>query len=317
MGILLEAKDLKVGYRVEGKILWAVDGVSFQVEEGDIVGLVGESGCGKSTLGISFLRLLPPGSRIEGSLIFNGRDLVKLSEEELRKIRGKEIAMIFQDPMTSLNPVMKIKDHFIETIRTHIDVSEEKALEMSANVLEAVGIPSSRLESYAFELSGGQRQRVMIALALVLNPKLLIADEPTTSLDVIVQAQILDLIASVREKFGVTIILITHDLGVVAQMANRIMVMYAGEIVEIAPTDKLFSSPLHPYTKALLGAVPTIDLNDLELHSLDGSPPNLLNPPRGCRFYPRCFEAMDICKSRNPHVVRISRDRYVKCWKYR
>ncbi|KUK14710.1 MAG: peptide/nickel transport system ATP-binding protein [bacterium] len=316
MEALLEVRRLKVGYNVEGGTLWAVDDVSFSVDKGEIVGIVGESGCGKTTLGLSFLRLLPPGSKLEGELLFDGRDIVKLSEEEIRALRGKEIAMVFQDPMTSLNPVLKIKEHFLETIRTHLALSEEEALKMASEVLGSVGIPPQKLEAYPFELSGGQRQRVMIALALVLKPKLIVADEPTTSLDVVVQAGVLDLIRRLREEFGLTIVLITHDLGVVAQVADRVMVMYAGKVVEIAFTEEFFSAPLHPYSKALLFSVPNLDLEDFDLHSLEGSPPDLLNPPKGCRFYPRCFEAMDICSFKEPEVFRISKSRFVRCWKY-
>lgn len=313
---MLEAKDLRVGYRVNGKVLWAVDGVTFSIREGEIFGIVGESGCGKTTLGLSLLKLLPPGSRIEGELLFRGMDILKLSEEEMRRLRGRDIAMIFQDPMTSLNPVMKVRDHFVETIRTHLDVSEEEAMRMASHALEAVGILPDRLESYAFELSGGQRQRVMIALALVLNPRLIVADEPTTSLDVIVQAQVLDLLSSIRERFGIAIALISHDLGVIAQTADSVMVMYGGEGVEVAPTRELFSAPLHPYTKALLRSVPNVNLEDMEIRSLEGFPPDLLNPPRGCRFHPRCFESMDICMMRAPKAVRVSKSRIVRCWKY-
>jgi len=316
MEVLLEAKNLRVGYKVEDGFLWAVDGVSFFIEKGEIFGIVGESGCGKTTLGLSFLRLLPTGSYLEGELFFDGKDLLKLSEEELRSLRGKEIAMIFQDPMTSLNPVLKIKDHFIETIRTHLDVIKEEAMDMASKALLSVGVPPEKLESYPFELSGGQRQRVMIALALALKPKLIVADEPITALDVVVQAQVLELIRRLKDEFGLTIVLITHDLGVVAQLADRVMVMYAGEVVEIAPVEELFSAPLHPYSKALLLSVPNLDLEDLALRSLEGSPPDLLNPPKGCRFYPRCFESMDICISESPRTFKISKSRFVKCWKY-
>lgn len=316
MGVILEAKDLKVGYKVDEGFLWAVNGVSFSIEEGEIFGIVGESGCGKTTLALSFLRLLPPQSRLEGELLFNGMDVFKLKEEELRGLRGREMGMVFQDPTASLNPIMKIKDHFLETIKAHLDVSEAEALNMASWALESVGVSPLRLESYPFELSVGQRQRVMIALALALRPKVIIADEPTASLDVIVQSQVLDLMASLRDAFKMTIVFITRDPRIIARVADRVMVMYAGEAIEIAPKKDFFSAPLHPYSKGLLLSLPSLDLEDSTLYPLEGFPPDPFNPPKGCRFHPRCFEAMDICGTRGPKVYRISKSRWVKCWKY-
>lgn len=316
MGILIEARDLRVGYGVGEKVLWAVDRVSFSIEEGEIFGVLGESGCGKTTLALSFLKLLPAETKLEGKLLFESRNVLELQEEDLRRLRGKEIGIIFQEPITSLNPIMRIKEHFLDTIRAHFDILEDEALNIASSTLNAIGIPSSILNFYPFELSHEQAQRVLIALALALKPKLLIIDEPTNALDIVDQAGFLKLIVSLRKSFKLTIVLMTRDLGVVAQTTDRVMVMYAGEVIEIAPTRELFGAPLHPYFKALLFSAPNLDLEDFELRSLEGFPSDPLNPPKGCRFHPRCFEAMDICGMKEPKVYKVSKSRLVKCWKY-
>lgn len=317
--MVLDIKDLRIHYQTRKGMVKAVDGVSFQLKEKETLGLVGESGSGKSTLGFGILKLLPKTSKLSGEILFgeSKENLVQKSDKEMRKLRGKDISMIFQDPMTSLNPIMKVKDHFVETIKTHIpDIEEEKAEEMAKKALEAVGIDPVRINDYPFQFSGGMRQRVMIALALVLNPKLVIADEPTTSLDVIVQAQILELLKDLKKRFNMSMILITHDLGVVAEMADRIAVMYAGHLVELAESEKIYYEPKHPYTKALLESIPNTNINDLELRYIPGSPPDLVNPPKGCRFAPRCPFAKKICFEKEPPTVEVDGS-IVKCWLYK
>ncbi len=314
--MVLNLKDVRIHYKTSRGIVRAVDGVSFDLKEKETIGLVGESGSGKSTLGFGIMKLLPKTARVEGEMVLDGEDLTSKGEKEMQKIRGSKVAMIFQDPMTSLNPVMKVRDHFVEMIKTHRpEVSEEKAEEMAAEALRAVGIDPLRMKDYPFQFSGGMRQRVMIALGIVLRPKLLIADEPTTSLDVIVQAQILELLKELKEKFDMSMILITHDLGVVAEMADRIAVMYAGHLVELAESEKIYYSPKHPYTKALLESIPNTDINDLKLSYIPGSPPDLIDPPRGCRFAPRCPFAKDVCFEKEPPIFEVDGSK-VKCWLY-
>ena len=314
--MVLSLKDVRIHYKTSRGIVKAVDGVSFDLKEKETMGLVGESGSGKSTLGFGIMKLLPKTARVEGEMVLDGEDLTSKGEKEMQKIRGSKVAMIFQDPMTSLNPVMKVRDHFVEMIKTHRpEVSEEEAEEMAAEALRAVGIDPVRMKDYPFQFSGGMRQRVMIALGIVLRPKLLIADEPTTSLDVIVQAQILELLKELKEKFDMSMILITHDLGVVAEMADRIAVMYAGHLVELAESEKIYYSPKHPYTKALLESIPNTDINDLKLSYIPGSPPDLIDPPRGCRFAPRCPFAKDVCFEKEPPIFEVDGSK-VKCWLY-
>lgn len=314
---IIEIKNLKVSYTTKKGMVSAVDGVSFSIENEETLGLVGESGCGKTSIGNAILKILPRSAQLEGKILFEGKNLVELSEKAMQKIRGLKVSMIFQDPMTSLNPVMKLKDHFIETIQTHKpDISEYEAEEIAKKAFESVGIESSRLKDYPFQLSGGMRQRAMIALALVLNPKLVIADEPTTSLDVIVQAQILELLKDLKKRFRMSIILITHDLGVVAEMADRIGVMYAGHLVELSSSENIYYSPKHPYTEALLESIPNTRPDDKKLIYIPGGLPDLTNPPRGCRFSPRCSKAMEICKEKEPPVFKIE-DSKVKCWLYK
>ncbi len=294
----------------------AVDGVSFELNERETLGIVGESGSGKSTMGFGILKLLPKTAKVGGKIFLGETEIISKTEKDMQKIRGKEISMIFQDPMTSLNPIMKVRDHFIETIKTHIpDIPDEEAEEMTKKALTSVGIDPIRMNEYPFQFSGGMRQRVMIALSIVLNPKLVIADEPTTSLDVIVQAQILEVLKDLKKKFNTALILITHDLGVVAEMADRIGVMYAGHLVELASSENIYYSPKHPYTRALLDSIPNTDLNDRELRYIPGSPPDLTAPPEGCRFAPRCSFAKETCFGKEPPSVVIE-GTMVKCWKY-
>jgi len=315
--VVCRMENFRVYYMTFDGPVKAVDGVSMEVYKEETVGLVGESGCGKSTLGSALLKILPRTARMEGRVYLEGEDLIPKSEKEMQKLRGAKISMIFQDPMTSLNPIMKVKDHFIETIKTHKpEVSEDQALEMASKALAEVGISESRLNDYPFQFSGGMRQRMMIALSIVLRPTLVIADEPTTSLDVIVQAQILQLMKEIQSHIRSSMILITHDLGVVAEMAHRIGVMYAGHLVELAPRDTIYYKPLHPYTQALLESIPNTDINDMELSYIDGYPPSLLNIGEGCRFVDRCPKAMKVCRDRTPPDVEIEEDHMVKCWLY-
>ncbi len=315
---LLRIKDLEVHYNTRMGIVRAVDRVGLTVERGQTLGLVGESGCGKSTLGFSILRLVPPPGRIVGGqIIFDGEDLLAKSEEEMRKIRGKRISMIFQDPMTSLNPLERIGEHIIETIRTHEkETSKEAAWRRAEELADRLGILPSRLSDYPHQFSGGMRQRVMIGLALALNSDLVIADEPTTSLDVIVEAQILELLKELKEAYNLTLILITHNLGVVAELADRVAVMYAGKIVEVADSVPLYTDPLHPYTQGLLRSIPNISLEAQKLETMPGSPPDLVNPPPGCRFHPRCPHAMEKCSQVEPPLKEVEPGRWVACWLY-
>ncbi len=300
--VILEVRDLRVYYSTKRGPVHAVDGVSFDLHAGETLGVVGETGCGKSTLGKSILGLLPPRTQVTGRLALRGRDLVGISEPELRRLRGEELALIFQDPMTRLDPLMTIREHFVETIRAHDrTVSADEAAERAADVLRSMGISDNRLNHYPHEFSGGMRQRIMIALALVLNPKLLVADEPTTALDVIVEAQILDILRDLRRAYSMSLLLITHNLGIVAEVCDRVAVMYAGQFVEVGPVETIFRRPIHPYTQGLLAS--TISMATKELRSIDGLPPSLLTPPSGCRFHPRCPYAQDICTREEPAIV--------------
>jgi oligopeptide transport system ATP-binding protein len=298
-------QDLKLYFKVKGGKVRAVDGVSFAIKPGEKVGVVGESGCGKSVTALSIMRLVaqPPGEYAGGSIVFEDQDLLELPESAMRKIRGGKIGMIFQDPMTCLNPTMTVAKQIAEGLRIHLKLSGDQAQKRAVSLLEQVGIPSAaeRANSYPHQFSGGMRQRVMIAIALACNPKLLIADEPTTALDVTVQAQILELISGVCSEFGTAVILITHDLGVVAGMTDRVVVMYAGKVVETAPTDELFANPRHPYTLGLLASVPRLDeKRTSELRTIEGAPPDMLKPPPGCPFMPRCAFARAICRTMPP-----------------
>ena len=292
-----------------------MDKVSFTMNKGGTLGLVGESGCGKSTLGFSILRLIPPPGRIAGGkIIFDGMDLTQKSEKEMRKIRGKHISMIFQDPMTSLNPLMKIGDHLTETITTHMNIAKDDAEKKAKALLDKLGISPERFNDYPHQFSGGMRQRVVIGLALALDPDLVIADEPTTSLDVIVEAQILELLKKMKSAYNLTLILITHNISVVAETADHIAVMYAGKIAELSDVSSLFDNPLHPYTKALLESVPNIKLSEQTLKSIPGMPPDLLSPLKGCRFNPRCPYAFEKCFEVEPELFQVGKDRFVACY---
>jgi oligopeptide transport system ATP-binding protein len=316
---VLEVIDLKTRFHTPEGIVHAVNGVSFSVPEGGTLAVVGESGCGKSVTMMSILRLIPipPGEIVSGQAIYRGSDLLKLGEQGMENIRGKEIAMIFQDPMTSLNPVLTIGRQLTEPLRIHLGMSKEQANLRALELLEMVGIPNTgnRLESYPHQFSGGMRQRVMIAMALACNPSLLIADEPTTALDVTIQAQIIELVENLRQNIGLSIIWITHDLGVVAGMADRVIVMYAGYIVEKAEVDTLYEDPRHPYTLALLAALPRADRRrDKKLKSIPGAPPNLLVEPKGCPFAPRCEYAHERCRADNPALTSVAPGHQIACW---
>ena len=295
----------------------AVDNVTWELRQGEVMGLVGESGCGKSTLGFSILRLLrPPGMITNGQILYHGDDIVQMTEKEILELRGRKIAMIFQDPLTSLNPLFRIDQHFLETMFTHEKgLKKKEAFERAERMLESLGISPDRLLEYPHQLSGGMRQRIMIGLGLILEPELLIADEPTTALDVIVEAQFLDLLADLQKTFNLTIILITHNLGNVAQLADRITVMYGGNIVELAEAQTIFDNPLHPYTQGLLASIPNIKLEQPKLQTMPGSPPDLVNPPAGCVFHPRCPKAIGVCKTQKPEI-KTENGHLVSCWLY-
>ncbi|KPL85874.1 MULTISPECIES: ABC transporter ATP-binding protein [Herpetosiphon] len=317
--VLLKLKGVKTYFFTDEGTVHAVDGLDFQVRRGETLGIVGESGCGKSVTSMSILRLLgKTGKVIEGEIMFDGENLLDLSEEEMRKIRGNRISMIFQQPTTCLNPVFRIGEQIIEALQIHQGLSGEEANKRTIELLTLVGLPDPvrRMRSFPHEISGGQAQRVMIAMALACNPELLIADEPTTALDVTIQAQILDLMRELREKVNTAIILITHDLGVVAEMAENVMVMYAGRAVEYAPVHALFEAPKHPYTQGLIASTPVLGNVRDELETIPGQVPSLLNPPAGCRFASRCAHRMDQCTQEEPPLIKLEGDRLVRCWLY-
>jgi len=318
-GPLLEVVDLKTYFHTDQGLVRAVDGVSFQVNRGKTLGIVGESGCGKSVASLSILRLIPsPPGRIEGGrILFKGQDLLELSEGRMRKIRGNEISMVFQEPMTSLNPVFTCGDQIVEAITLHQGLTKRKAKARAVEMLKLVGIPSpeERVDEYPHQLSGGMRQRVMIAMALSCNPSLLIADEPTTALDVTIQAQILELLAKLGEDLAMSVIVITHDLGVIAEVAERVVVMYAGRVAEYADVGPLFNSPLHPYTVGLLQSIPRLGRRRERLKVIPGNVPNPLKFPPACRFHPRCPIAIDKCRAEEPDLEELSRGHYVRCWR--
>lgn len=315
---ILQVKDLHVSFKTYGGEVKAVRGVSFDLHKGETLAIVGESGCGKSVTSQSIMRLIPepPGRIAGGEIIYKDKDLIKLKEPELRKIRGAYISMIFQDPMTALNPTITIGDQITEGIRQHEDISREEAKQKAIEMLALVGIPNPeiRLKQYPHQFSGGMRQRIVIAMALVCEPDVLIADEPTTALDVTIQAQILELFRDIQKKIGVSIILITHDLGVVAQVADRIAVMYAGKIVELGSRREIFYQPQHPYTKGLLQSVPRLDMDKGDLIPIPGTPPDLFAPPVGCAFSARCPFAMEVCSRVYPFQYQVSDQHQVDCW---
>ena len=315
---LLEIKDEKLSFFTPAGEVKALNGVSFSMNEGEVLGIVGESGSGKSVTAYSIMGLTAyPGKLIGGTIYFNGHQIEKMSEKEMRKIRGNEVSIIFQDPMTSLNPVYTIGNQITEVIRLHTGKSKKEAYDRAKELLELVDInePTKRLKQYPHELSGGMRQRVMIAIALACEPKLLIADEPTTALDVTIQAQILELMQELRQKLGMSIIMITHDLGVVASMCERIAVMYAGHIVEYGTADEIFYEPKHEYTKGLINSIPKLSAQEIErLVPIEGQPVDLLNPPAGCPFAPRCANCMKICLREMPPKTELSDTHYSHCW---
>ncbi len=325
MSTVLEVINLETRFMTHDGTVYAVNGVSFHLDEGETLGIVGESGCGKSVTMLSMLGLIPkpPGKITAGQAVFMGEDLLKMSEEEIRKVRGAQISMIFQDPMTSLNPVLTIGDQIQEPLLVHLNMTPGQAKERSIELLQMVGISDgeARLNDYPFQFSGGMRQRVMIAMALACSPKILIADEPTTALDVTIQAQIIELVKSFRQQMGMSIIWITHDLGIIAGLADRVMVMYAGFVVERAKVDDLYEQPLHPYTRGLLGSLPRVDAESgKDLVNIEGMPPDLLTKPAGCPFAPRCAYAFSRCEAENP-VLKIVQDdgsaaspHEVACW---
>ena len=317
--VLMQIHDLSVEYKTRLGMVSAVDHVSFEIYEGEILGLVGESGCGKSTMGKALMRMIQPPGRISGGqLIFDDEDIMTYDQKQMQAFRGRKVSMIFQDPMTSLNPVQRMDEHLVEAIQVHFpEISKEEALVKASELIERLGIQSNRLSSYPHQLSGGMRQRVMVALGLILNANLIIADEATTSLDVIVEAKLADEFRDIREEFGVTMLVITHNIALVAELSDRLAVMYAGHVVEIGDVYHVFDDPLHPYTKGLLHSVPNIKLDEEnELYKMPGEPPNLTHPPSGCRFHPRCPKAMDICSRLEPDLIEVEPGRHVKCWLY-
>lgn len=321
--ILLEVDNLKTYFFTREGVVKAVDGVDFNVKVGEIFGLVGESGCGKSVTSLSIMRLIHrPGKVVEGKIKFQGRNILDLTEKEMKQMRGNRISMIFQQPLPSLDPVYKVGDQLVEALLVHTKMDKKAAWDLAVEFLDLVGIPDPkrRADCYPFELSGGMAQRVMIAMALTCEPGLLIADEPTTALDVTIQAQILELIAKLRDKLGMAVILITHDLGVVAETADRVAVMYAGRIVEEATVTELFAQPMHPYTSGLLASIPVLDQQQKRLNIIPGVVPDCINLPPGCKFASRCKSRIEkglaICVESEPHLVQISPTHKVRCWLY-
>lgn len=315
---LLEVKNLKTYFNTEDGLIKSVDDISFKIKEGETLAVVGESGCGKSITSMSIMRLIPnpPGEIVGGEIIFEGKDILKYTDAEMMKMRGNQISVIFQEPMTSLNPVFTAGEQIGEAIMLHRNVGEKEARKEAIEALKLVGIPRADeiVDSYPHELSGGMRQRVMIAMAISCNPKLLIADEPTTALDVTIQAQILDLMRDLKEKLNTSIMLITHDLGVVAEMADYVVVMYAGKIVEEASVLELYKSPMHPYTIGLLQSKPIINKETNRLYSIPGQVPNPLNMPTGCYFNPRCSKATDKCRQVPPTLMEVESGHKIACW---
>ncbi len=316
---LLEIQDLHVSFKTYVGEVQAVRGVNFEVEEGECLGIVGESGCGKSVTAHAIMQLLkaPPAEYKKGEILFEGNDLLKKTEKEMQSVRGNTISMIFQDPMTSLNPTQKVGKQIAEVLMQHKTMDKKEAFKEAEKMLELVAVtePHKRVHQYPHEFSGGMRQRAMIALALACRPKLLIADEPTTALDVTIQAQILELLQSLQKKLNMSIILITHDLGVVAKMCDKVAVMYAGQVVESGLSEEIFKSPSHPYTRGLLKAIPRMDMSrEQPLQTIVGSPPDLFAPPVGCSFFARCNEAMKVCESHRPIMEDIREDLASACW---
>ena len=316
--VILDVQGLKTYFYTSKGIVKAVDNVSFKVGRGEVLGIAGESGCGKSTLGFSLIRLVPPPGRIvDGRVIFMGEDILKMPEEEFRtKVRWKGISMVFQGAMNALNPVYTVGDQIAEVLMLHKGLSKKEALEEAANLLKMVGLDPRRVRSYPHELSGGMKQRVVIAMALALRPSLVIADEPTTALDVVVQAQIMNLLKRLQRELKMSIILITHDMSLIAEIADKVAIMYAGKIVEIGSSDRVFNNPLHPYTRALINSIPSLRKELKKLEFIPGVPPDLTQPPPGCRFHPRCKYAFEPCKKEEPPMVEVEPGHFVSCWLY-
>lgn len=313
---ILKVENLKTHFFTEEGLVKAVDGVSFELERGKVLGIVGESGSGKSVMSLSIMKLIPyPGRIVEGKIYFDGKDITRASESEMQSIRGNRISMVFQDPMTSLNPVFKIGFQLVEAVRAHKKVSKKEALDLAIKMLKEVGIPDAEeaVNRYPHEFSGGMRQRVMIAMALINDPDILIADEPTTALDVTVQAQILDLMNRLKEEFNSSIILITHDLGVVAEMSDEVIVMYAGRIFERGSVEDIFYKSRNPYTYSLMRSLPRLDVDQKRLQPIKGNPPSLIRLPQGCPFHPRCEIVKDICKKKVPELVKVGGNHYSYC----
>src|SRR5918996_3730641 len=318
MAHLLEVNNLQTHFPTRSGLVRAVDGVSFYLDRGELLGLVGESGCGKSITALSVMRLIaPPGKIVNGEILFDGKDLLKLSDSEMREMRGDDIAMIFQDPMTSLNPVFTVGEQIAEALRLHRKMTGKQARQATIDAMREVAIPdpARRVNDYPHQLSGGMRQRVMIAMALACNPKLLIADEPTTALDVTIQAQILELMRLLRAELGTAIILITHDLGVIAELADDVAVMYAGKVIERCAAERLFSEPQHPYTVGLLGSIPRLHLKQERLSAIEGIVPDAAAFPQGCRFHPRCPFAIDKCRAEIPPLLPMEMNHQSACWR--
>jgi len=317
---LVDVKNLKTYFYTEEGVVKAVDGVDYEIYPGETLGIVGESGCGKSVTSLSIMRLIesPPGKIVAGEINFQGKDLIKIPEKEMRKIRGNDISMIFQEPMTSLNPVYTVGDQIIEAIMLHKGVDRKEARKQAIDMLTKVGIPlpEQRVDEYPHQLSGGMRQRVMIAMALSCDPKLLIADEPTTALDVTIQAQILELMNSLKESYGMSIMMITHDLGVIAEVSDRVAVMYAGKVVEYTDVNTLFDDPKHPYTWGLMNSIPKLDKDVDRLEAIPGSVPSPLNFPEGCKFNTRCPLAEGKCYDEEPPLEDAADGHMVRCWRY-
>ncbi len=311
METLLKAEELSVHFSTKRGYVHALDGINLEIGRGETLGIVGETGSGKSTFAKAILGILPPKSRIEGRLQFHETDLTRIDTEYFRRIRGKDIALIFQDPMTRLNPLMRIEDHFVETIKAHESVSGSEARARAVAALTSMRVPESRIRNYPHEFSGGMRQRIMIALALVLKPSLLVADEPTTSLDVIVEAQILEILEDLKRISSMSLVLITHNLGIVAEVCDRVAVLYAGKLAELGSVEDIFARPIHPYTRLLLRSI--ISLDTKELRSIEGTPPDLVNPPSGCRFHPRCPYAQPVCAEQVPPFVEFRSGQPASC----